>query len=243
MAFIVERVAARIGGIPVLHDVSVTLAPGRTLALLGKNGMGKTTTLKTLAGLAEMTHGRFLIDDVPVGPREPPWVRRRRGLVYIPEDAGVFQTLTVGENLRLGTVGDPRRALDLFPGLEALWQRRAALLSGGERKMLALARAWLSDGRWFLIDEPSLGLAPAVVASLAPAIRRLTDKGGVVLVEQNLALAEAIADDYALMSQGRVIDTGPMTALRNSPAFLASLLVDAATFSPREEVHGVQPPS
>jgi branched-chain amino acid transport system ATP-binding protein len=229
MALVVEELAARLGGLPILHHVAFTVETGQILALLGKNGMGKTTTLKALVGLAETTGGRLAVDGIPIPAKTPPWRRRRLGLLYIPEDAGIFHSLTVAENLRLGAAEDAHQALELFPALEPLWHRRAGLLSGGERKMLALARAWLADARWFLIDEPSLGLAPAALARLAPAIQQLTRKGGVVLVEQNLRFAEGIAHSYALLNQGTVVDRGPIAQLRESSAFLRSLLVDPAS--------------
>jgi branched-chain amino acid transport system ATP-binding protein len=162
MSLLVNHVAAKIGDVPILYDVHFGVESHEVLALVGRNGMGKTTTLKTLMGLATVTGGSIMSDGQELTKLKI-HQRRRSGLVYVPEDGGVFQTLTVEENLALVCDRPHREALGPFPELMPLWHKKAALLSGGERKMLAFGRAWLSNAKWFLIDEPSLGLAPMVV--------------------------------------------------------------------------------
>lgn len=222
-SFVWDNIHAQIQGVPILHGVSLSVSGGEIVALLGRNGMGKTTTLKAAMGLVEITEGQIIANGRPI-TFDPCYRRRRSGLFYVPEDAGIFQTLTVQDNLRIGTGENPQRALEAFPELEPLFRRRAGLLSGGERKILALARAYLADAGWILIDEPSLGLAPRVLPRIAQAIRRLAQKGGVILVEQNVHLAEQLAVRYGLMDQGRIIETGDMGTLRTSREFQRHLL-------------------
>jgi len=218
-----NNVHARIQGIPILHGVSLAVSLGEVVALLGRNGMGKTTTLKAAMGLVDITEGNLNADGRPI-TLDPPYRRRQSGLFFVPEDAGIFQSLTVEDNLRIGSDRNPQIVLEVFPELDPLWRRRAGLLSGGERKILALARAYLAEARWLLIDEPSLGLAPRVMPRIAEAIRHLAKQGGVVLVEQNVRLAEAVAQRYALMDQGRIIETDAIYRLRTSQAFRQHLL-------------------
>ena len=222
MSLRLEDVHASLQGAPVLRAVNLALERGQVLALLGRNGAGKTTTLRTIMGLTHQTGGHVRLDDRELD-RAPTWQRARSGIYYVPEDGGVFQELTVLDNLRLSARGRPDEVLDAFPELRPLWLRRAALLSGGERKILALARAALSGSGWLLIDEPSLGLAPAVLRRLGQAIRELHTAAGILLVEQNLRFAQSVADRYVLMQRGSTVDEGPIEALRQSPYFSRSM--------------------
>lgn len=219
----VQHVGASLEGRPILFDMDFKVEPNGVTALLGRNGMGKTTMLKTIMGLAPTVHGQVEFDGISLNPLAT-HQRRRAGILYVPEDAGVFQTLTVEENLRIGACQPIRSVLEPFGELKPLWRKPAGLLSGGERKILAFARAWLSDARCFLIDEPSLGLAPAVIKRLAAAVRTLASKGGVLLVEQNLRLAESVSDRYVLVVLGRSVDSGPIDALRDSEAYRSGVL-------------------
>lgn len=215
-------VQAAVQGIPILHRVDLRLQQGEVLALLGRNGAGKTTTLRTIMGLTDLSGGTLALDGKSLSAL-PTWQRARAGIYLVPEDGGVFQELTVLENLRLSGTGRPEEVLGSFPELRPLWQRRAALLSGGERKILALARAALSGSRWLLIDEPSLGLAPGVLRRLGQAIAEMRQSCGVLLVEQNLRFAQGVADRYALMQRGATVDAGPIADLRQSPFFAQAM--------------------
>ncbi|MDA8204683.1 MAG: ABC transporter ATP-binding protein [Thermaerobacter sp.] len=222
-SLVISHMGANLGERPILHDIDFAVNSGEVVALLGRNGMGKTTTLKTVMGVVAMTRGEIVLEGRRLN-RMTTHQRRRAGLMYVPEDGGVFQTLTVEENLRVGAARPVKGVLGPFPELEPLWHRTAALLSGGERKILAFGRAWLSDARWFLIDEPSLGLAPAVIKRLTEAIKTLKDKGSVLLVEQNVRLAEAVSDRYVLIVLGRVAASGAMSDLRQSAAYAEGLV-------------------
>jgi branched-chain amino acid transport system ATP-binding protein len=211
----VTGLTAGYAGVPVLHAVDLRVRAGTICAVLGANGAGKTTLLRTLSGLVRPTAGQIVFDgaalrDVPVEHLV------RRGLAHVPEGRGVIAELTVDENLRLGGLwrknrGDLRRAMaEVYELFEPLAARRGHLghqLSGGERQMLALGRALVGRPRLLLLDEPSLGLAPRVVAQIMGLLRRLRTETGltVLLVEQNVRGALSVADDGVVMSLGRVV--------------------------------------
>ncbi|MFC8682120.1 ABC transporter ATP-binding protein [Microbacterium ureisolvens] len=211
------------GGAPVLHDVAFALAPGEVVALLGANGAGKTTLLRTLAGLVRAASGTITLDgdDVAALRTED---RARRGLALVPDGQSVVAELTVDENLRLGALWRHRgrareRAVaavyDLF---EPLARRRTSTghqLSGGERQMLALGRALIAEPVLLALDEPSLGLAPLVVAQLMGTLRDAAASRGltVLLAEQNVTSALSIADRGVVLDLGRVVADAPATAL------------------------------
>jgi branched-chain amino acid transport system ATP-binding protein len=218
VSLVLQAVRARVAGIPVLQGVDITLRAGGVVALLGRNGAGKTTTLRTVLGLAQLDGGSVSCEGADLS-RMPTWRRARQGIFYVPEDGGVFQDLTVLENLRLSARMQPERVLEAFPELGPLLSRRSALLSGGERKILALARAFASESPWLLIDEPSLGLAPGVLRRLVTAVAALREHAAILLVEQNLGFAQAVADEFVLLHQGRSVDHGPIAQLRDSPFF------------------------
>jgi branched-chain amino acid transport system ATP-binding protein len=215
----VSGLSAGYDGAEVLHEVDLTVRTGTICAVLGANGAGKTTLLRTLSGMLRPTSGRVVFDgeDLRAVPAER---LVRRGLAHVPEGRGVIAELTVAENLRLGALfrHDRRqmratlaRMYELF---EPLAQRSGHLgqqLSGGERQMLALARALMSHPRLLLLDEPSLGLAPRMVARILALLRRLRDETGltVLLVEQNVRSALSVADDGVVMSLGRVVAAAP----------------------------------
>jgi branched-chain amino acid transport system ATP-binding protein len=220
-----EALAAGYGPIPVLHDVDLRVPTGTIAAVIGANGAGKTTLLRTLSGMLRPTAGRILLDgrDLRGTPVEQ---LVRRGVAHVPEGRGVIGELTVEENLRLGALwrrdrSDAARALDevyqLFEPLAARRRHLGHQLSGGERQMLALGRALVGRPRLLLLDEPSLGLAPRVVAQTMALLRQLRDDSGltVLLVEQNVRSALAVADQGIVMSLGRIVLAAPAARLRD----------------------------
>lgn len=206
-------VHVRLGGSHILQGVSFAVPPTGVTALLGRNGVGKTTTLRAALGLVAHTgRVRFGADDVSP---EPTHRRVRRGIGYVPEDRDVFAGLTVAENLRLAErSAAPRYPLvyELFPELADRSNQLAGTLSGGQQQMLSLARALLNDNRLLLIDEPTKGLAPRIVTEVSVALERAAQVSTVVLVEQNLAAVRRLADHVVVMVEGRVAHTGPAAA-------------------------------
>jgi branched-chain amino acid transport system ATP-binding protein len=216
-ALAVEHVEAGYGGVIALQDVSITARPGTITAVLGANGAGKTTLLATISGLVRARKGRVALDGTDL-TRRPPEEIVRAGVAHVPEGQAVITELTVEENLRVGSLWRHRQAgraaaladaYRRFPMLEAARSRSAATLSGGERQMLVIARALMASPKVLLLDEPSLGLAPRIVAQVMNLIQRLRDESGltVVLVEQNARSALAIADTGVVLNVGRVVAT------------------------------------
>ncbi|MGC5330245.1 ABC transporter ATP-binding protein [Micromonospora sp. DT62] len=221
----VRGLVAGYGGAPVLHGINLAVARGTIAAVVGANGAGKTTLLRALSGMLRPAAGRVVLAGEDLrGVAVEQLVRR--GMAHVPEGRGVVGELTVDENLRLGGLwrrdrADAARALDeVYQLFEPLARRRRHLghqLSGGERQMLALGRALVGRPRLLLLDEPSLGLAPRVVAQTMALLRRLRDDTGltVLLVEQNVRSALWIADQGVVMSLGRIVTTAPAARLRD----------------------------
>ncbi len=209
----------------VLQGVTFDVPEGGVTALLGRNGVGKTTTLRAILGLVER-HGSVKLGDEELsGMPTHRIVRRRVG--YVPEDRDVFTGLTVAENLRLAERdAEPRYDLvyELFPELEARAAQRAGTLSGGQLQMVAIARALLNDNRLLLVDEPTKGLAPALVVEVAQVLERLAELTTVLLVEQNLGVVRRIARDVIVLDQGRVVHTGDAKELVAQPELVRRLL-------------------
>jgi branched-chain amino acid transport system ATP-binding protein len=208
----VEGLSAHYGPIPALDDVSVEVPAGTVTAVLGANGAGKTTLLRTISGLVKPSAGTVRLGDTEI-TRAPVEEIVRRGLAHVPEGRGVIAELTVEENLRLGGLWRRRDAAplseiyDLFPRLDERRAQPASQLSGGERQMLSIGRALVARPRALLLDEPSLGLAPRLVAALMGMVRGLADTLGlaVLLVEQNARSALSIADRGIVLNLGRVV--------------------------------------
>jgi len=211
------RDARQSRAVPVLFDVSLRVEEGEIVALLGPNGAGKTTTLRTIAGLLRPLSGTVTVDGRVTAGRSPERVSRL-GVQFIPEGGGVLRDLSVIDNLWLsGYVANGTRramapkldhAFELFPVLAERRNQLASTLSGGERQMLALAQATMTDARLLLIDEASLGLAPKLVAALFEVVVRLREDGrSILLVEQNANLALDVADRAYVMEKGRVHET------------------------------------
>ena len=210
----------------VLHGVGFDVEQGGVTALLGRNGVGKTTTLRGILGLVPRT-GRVLFDDTDLTAL-PTHEIIRRGLAYVPEDREVFAGLTVAENLRLAEQPDhePRYELvhELFPRLAERRRQYAGTLSGGEQQMLALGRVLLNESRLLLIDEPTKGLAPNLVAEVADALQRLSELATVLVVEQNLPVVRRMARTAVVVDQGTVVHTGDATALLDDAELTQQLL-------------------
>ncbi len=203
------------GAVRALHSIDLHVAEGSITAVLGANGAGKTTLLRTLSGLVGPAAGTIRFQDRKITGWAPEAVVRD-GIAHVPEGRGVIAELTVDENLRLGGLcrakrtsiqADIARMVALFPPLAAARHRRADTLSGGERQMLAIARALMSQPRLLLLDEPSLGLAPKVIADIVRTLRRLRDDNGltILLVEQNAATALSVADRAVVLNLGRKV--------------------------------------
>jgi branched-chain amino acid transport system ATP-binding protein len=209
----------------VLQGVTFDVPEGGVTALLGRNGVGKTTTVRAILGLV----GRR--GSVRIGDEElsglPTHRIVRRGFGYVPEDRDVFTGLSVEENLRLAERdAEPRYDLvyELFPELKQRAAQRAGTLSGGQQQMVAIARALLNDNRVLLVDEPTKGLAPALVSEVARVLERLSELTTVLLVEQNLGVVRRIARDVIVLDQGRVVHTGDAEDLLGRPELIKRLL-------------------
>jgi len=223
----------------IVRSFDLDVEAGTVVALLGPNGAGKTTLLTTLAGLLPSQAGSVAIAGQPIKPGRPA-AASRAGLVLVPDDRALFTSLTVDDNLAAARGSHGTSADDVVAAFPGLARRRGVLagdLSGGEQQMLAMARALMQDPRVLLIDEMSMGLAPIIVESLLPTVRRVADEHDavVVLVEQHVGLALEVADRALVLVHGEVVLDRPAAELRNSPEVL-----EAAYFGhrPDRRAHG-----
>lgn len=214
----------------ILHGVDLDVPRGQVTMLLGRNGAGKTTTLRTIMGLWRAREGSITLDGTEIAGRTPPQIARA-GIGFVPEDMGIFADLTVEENLILAALSGPlpedRKdwVLAAFPALRTFWKMPAGNLSGGQKQMLAIARAVIEPRQLYLIDEPSKGLAPAIVATMARALRDLKREGAsILMVEQNFSLARALGDHAAVMDDGRIVWAGAMAELATDTALQERLM-------------------
>ncbi len=227
-----QEVEARYGATHALHGISLTVGEGEIVAVLGANGAGKTTTLRAVSGTVRRS-GDILFGGKKLG-RGGPEAVARMGIAHVPEGRGTFAELTVRENLRLGAYtrsgatpkADYERMLELFPWMAERERQQAGTLSGGEQQMLALARALMQGPRLLLLDEPSLGLAPGVVAEIFRIVRRLNEEQGlsVLLVEQNAIIALETAARAYVLEVGRVVLRGTGEELRRDESVRRSYL-------------------
>lgn len=214
-----DGVHTHIGPYHILHEVSFAVPRGGVTMLLGRNGAGKSTTLRTIMGLWKASRGTITFDGRPIQALATPDIARA-GIAYVPENMGIFADLTVAENMRLAATGGPFDAKrlawikELFPPIGTFWDKAAGTLSGGQKQMLSVARAIIEPRRLILIDEPSKGLAPAIIAAMTAALKQLKDTDTtILLVEQNFAMASALGDTVAVMDDGRIVHAGAMAEL------------------------------
>jgi branched-chain amino acid transport system ATP-binding protein len=209
----------------VLQGVSFDVEEGGVTALLGRNGVGKTTTIRALLGLVPRSGSVTLGGEELTGLRTHTIIRK--GIGYVPEDRDVFSGLTVEENLRLAERNGSARydlVYELFPELRTRGGQRAGTLSGGQQQMVAIARALLNDNPVLLVDEPTKGLAPLLVTEVAAAMERAAELATVLLVEQNLAVVARVAKNVVVLDSGRVVHAGPAAELLADPERVQGLL-------------------
>lgn len=227
----VEALRAGYGPAEILFGVSLKLARGEVAALMGRNGAGKSTTLKAIMGLLPPRAGQVRFAGQEIAGL-PAFCIARLGLGYVPEDRRIFTDLTVAENLEVGrraarghAAWTPERLFEIFPNLAAMRGRRAAAMSGGEQQMLAIARTLMGNPDAVLLDEPSEGLAPVILELMAEAVLRMKREGiAVLLSEQNFDFAAAVADRAYVIERGEIRYDGSMAALEADPALRAQFL-------------------
>jgi branched-chain amino acid transport system ATP-binding protein len=216
----VDQIETYIQQYHILQGISFEVQKGEITVLFGRNGAGKTTTLRSILGLNPISKGQITFRGASIGTL-PTYEISRKGIGYVPEDQGIFKDLTVEENMRISILKRDDDALErqewilnLLPDLKTLWHRKSGLLSGGQKQMLALARAYVGDNELMLVDEPSKGLAPIVVEKVMQAIEQMKEKTTVLLVEQNFFMASTIGDRFYIVDEGRIVHHGQMKELK-----------------------------
>ena len=217
----VDRVDLHYGAAIALRQVSIAAEPGRVTALLGRNGVGKTSLLRAIAGAHPISRGSIRWDGAEISSL-PIYDRARRGIAWVPQGRDIFPLLTVRENLESGFAVLPRRQrrlddeiFDLFPVLRTMLRRRGGDLSGGQQQQLAIARALVTRPRLLVLDEPTEGIQPSIIKEIARVIRLLRERGGlaILLVEQYFDFARDLADHIAVMDRGAIVVDGPREEL------------------------------
>ncbi|GJE70428.1 High-affinity branched-chain amino acid transport ATP-binding protein LivF [Methylorubrum podarium] len=216
-----DRVTSYYGKTPILKEIGLGLPEGQCLCVLGRNGVGKTTLLRTIMGLTDRTSGEIRIDGASVG-KAPTHVRAKYGLGYIPQGRQILPHFTVKENILLGTFARtdgrqdvPELCLTLFPYLAQNLHRKAGLLSGGQQQQLAIARALATNPRILLLDEPTEGIQPNIVAEIGQTLGRLNKEFGITLIltEQHIKVARKLGDAFLMMENGRIVARGPIAEM------------------------------
>ena len=229
-----EGVHTHIGAYHILHGVDLQVPRGQVTLLLGRNGAGKTTTLRTIMGLWPAAQGRIRFGQTDITALPTPAIASL-GIAYVPENMGIFADLSVKENMLLAARQASRASqmdtqrlqwiFSLFPAVEKFWNHPAGKLSGGQKQMLAVARAIVEPRELLIVDEPSKGLAPAIINNMIEAFAQLKAAGTtILLVEQNLGFAQRLGDQVAVMDDGRVVHAGAMQALADDAALQHALL-------------------
>ena len=214
-----EGVHTFIGQHHILQGVSFEAKADAVTVLIGRNGAGKSTTLKTIMGLLPASEGKILYKGREIQSKKP-YDIARMGIGFVPEHMGIFADLTVEENMEVAMLREDsataerlERVLDMFSALGDFWRAKAGILSGGQKQMLAIARAIVNDTSLLLIDEPTKGLAPIIIDALIEAINQIKQHSVVVLVEQNFYMASSVGDHFYIMDDGRVVHSGIMEEL------------------------------
>ncbi|WP_454710880.1 ABC transporter ATP-binding protein [Cupriavidus nantongensis] len=225
-----QGVQTHIGPYHILHGVSFAVPRGGVTMLLGRNGAGKTTTLRTIMGLWQASAGTIRFNGTDITRQGTPAIAQA-GIAYVPENMSVFSDLTVAENMRLAarTGAIDERRLDwvfrMFPALKTFWHQRAGVLSGGQKQMLSVARAIIEPRQLLIVDEPTKGLAPAIIQNMIHVFRELKQtEVSILLVEQNFHMAKSVGDTVAVMDDGRTVHAGTMAALAEDEALQQKLL-------------------
>ena len=229
-----EGVHTHIGAYHILHGVDLVVPRGQLTMLLGRNGVGKTTTLRTIMGLWGASRGRIVFNGRDITRLATPQIAGLN-IAYVPENMGIFSDLTVRENMILAARSAKRAEqmdgkrlewiYQLFPAVEKFWNHPAGKLSGGQKQMLAVARAIVEPRELLIIDEPSKGLAPAIINNMIDAFQQLKASGvTILLVEQNINFAKRLGDAVAVMENGKVVHAGRMQAFAQDEALQTSLL-------------------
>jgi branched-chain amino acid transport system ATP-binding protein len=215
-----NNIETYIGQYHILQGVSVEVKKGEVTVLLGRNGAGKTTTLRTIMGLNPALKGSIVYKGEDIQSL-PTYTIAQKGIGYVPEDQGIFAGLTVEENMKVAIQKENEETtkrldyiLNLFPDLKKFWKKPGGLLSGGQKQMLSIARAYVNDNELLLIDEPSKGLAPIVVEKVMESILQMKDQTTIVLVEQNFMMASTIGDCFYIIDDGRTVSNGSMKQLK-----------------------------
>ncbi|HSO57429.1 MAG TPA: ABC transporter ATP-binding protein [Paenisporosarcina sp.] len=215
----VDGVHTHIGQYHILQGIFFEAKEGEVSVLLGRNGAGKTTTLKTILGLTPASKGQITFKGQDI-TKKPTHSIANTGISYVPEDQGIFSALTVEENMKVAmrkedeaTLVKQDYVLNLFPDLKKFWKKDGGHLSGGQKQMLAMARAFVGNSQLLLIDEPSKGLAPIVIEKVMEAIMDMKKHTTIVLVEQNFMMASRIGDTYTLLDDGKTVQSGLMQEL------------------------------
>lgn len=214
-----DQVETYISQYHILQGISFEAKVGAVSVLLGRNGAGKTTTLRTIMGLTPAAKGSIVFDGKDIS-KLTPYEIASHGIGYVPEDQGIFAQLTVEENMRVAIRKETESVmqkqeyiLELFPDLKKFWKKHGGNLSGGQKQMLAMARAFVNDSKLLLIDEPSKGLAPIVIEKVMEAITEMKKHTSILLVEQNFMMASRIGDTYTLIDDGCTVQSGTMKML------------------------------
>ncbi len=229
-----QGVHTHIGAYHILHGVDMQVPRGQLTMLLGRNGAGKTTTLRTIMGLWQASQGRVTFNGADITKKHTPQIAQLN-IAYVPENMGIFADLTVKENMLLAArqartaaqIDAQRLAwiFKLFPAVEKFWNYPAGKLSGGQKQMLAVSRAIVEPRELLIVDEPSKGLAPAIINNMIDAFQQLKASGvTILLVEQNIHFAKRLGDHVAVMDDGRVVHAGTMKALAADEALQQKLL-------------------
>ncbi|GAA0314320.1 ABC transporter ATP-binding protein [Bacillus carboniphilus] len=215
-----QNVETYIGQYHILQGVDLQVEKGSITVLLGRNGAGKTTTLRTIMGFYPPSKGEILFEGKRINDQKTYQIAKN-GIGFVPEDQGIFQHLTVEEHMKVAIQKNDDQTkermewiLELFPDLKKFWKKEGGYLSGGQKQMLAISRAFVNDNRLLLVDEPSKGLAPIVIEKVMGALIQIKEKTSILLVEQNFIMASQIGDYFYIMDDGQTVHSGEMQQLK-----------------------------